>query len=151
MRIFPSFSWLGKCDSRERSESEHQRRVAGATGLQSVVAHRSVFPNGAPLALRANRQHSLRSLLRLRLRCPVLRANHLRFFGRTGNGRKMRSFQKNIYSDGTSMSGAMQTESAMVEKFRIFPQKPTMDQLIILILWHHMHAYMMIRGSVVGF
>ena len=30
-------------------------------------------------------QRSLRSLLRLRLRCPVLRANHLRLFGRTGD------------------------------------------------------------------
>lgn len=49
------------------------------------------------------------------------------------------------------MSGAMQTESAMVEKFRIFPQKPTVDQLIILILWRYMRSHMMIRGSVVGF
>lgn len=39
----------------------------------------------------------------------------------------------------------------MVEEIRIFPQKPTVDQLIILILWRHMHAYMMIRDSVVGF
>ena len=110
---------------------------------------------------------------------PVGEANHLRLFGRTGNApsslrlaslaavrfakqiaslsgqkgnsRKMGFFQKNICSDGTSMSGAMQTESAMVEKFRIFPQKPTVDQLIILILWRYMRSHMMIRGSVVGF
>ena len=30
LRIFPSFSWNGKCDSRERSESEHQRCVIPA-------------------------------------------------------------------------------------------------------------------------
>ncbi len=34
MRIFPSFSWQGKCDSRERSESEHQRCVARVPRLQ---------------------------------------------------------------------------------------------------------------------
>ena len=27
LRIFPSFSWFGKCDSRERSESERRRSV----------------------------------------------------------------------------------------------------------------------------
>ena len=30
LRIFPSFSWSGKCDSRERSESEHRRCVIPA-------------------------------------------------------------------------------------------------------------------------
>ena len=30
MAFFPSFSWSGKCDSRERSESEHQRCVIPA-------------------------------------------------------------------------------------------------------------------------
>ena len=34
MRIFPGFSRLGKCDSRERSESEHQRCVARVPWLQ---------------------------------------------------------------------------------------------------------------------
>ena len=34
MRIFPSFSWNGKCDSRERSESEHRRCVADFPQLQ---------------------------------------------------------------------------------------------------------------------
>ena len=35
MAFFPSFSWLGKCDSRERSESEHQRCVATFAGAHS--------------------------------------------------------------------------------------------------------------------
>ena len=34
LRIFPSFSWNGKCDSRERSESEHRRCVADFPQLQ---------------------------------------------------------------------------------------------------------------------
>ena len=34
LRIFPSFSWNGKCDSRERSESEHRRCVADFPRLQ---------------------------------------------------------------------------------------------------------------------
>ena len=34
LRIFPSFSWSGKCDSRERSESEHRRCVADFPQLQ---------------------------------------------------------------------------------------------------------------------
>ena len=42
MREFPSFSWFG--------------------------THRSVSPSGAPAVCRAERQHSLRSFLRLRLR-----------------------------------------------------------------------------------
>ena len=49
------------------------------------------------------------------------------------------------------MSGAMQAESAMVEEIRIFRQKPTVGQLMILILWRYMRSHMMIRGSVVGF
>ena len=34
LRIFPSFSWTGKCDSRERSESERRRCVADFPRLQ---------------------------------------------------------------------------------------------------------------------
>ena len=36
LRIFPSFSWNGKSDSRERSESEHRRCVASTALLQHV-------------------------------------------------------------------------------------------------------------------
>ena len=39
----------------------------------------------------------------------------------------------------------------MVEEIRIFRQKPTVGQLMILILWRYMRSHMMIRGSVVGF
>ena len=42
LRIFPSFSWSGKCDSRERSESEHRRCVAGfspaSAGVENATA-----------------------------------------------------------------------------------------------------------------
>ena len=34
MAFFPSFSWSGKCDSRERSKSEHRRCVADFPQLQ---------------------------------------------------------------------------------------------------------------------
>ena len=126
LRIFPGFSRLGKCDSRERSESEHRRCVIPANlraaegpmrefpSFSWLGTHRSVLSSGSPAvrrterqrsltltpthfvrccpfcranrltALRAKRQRSLRSLLRLRLRCPVLRANRLWLFGRTG-------------------------------------------------------------------
>ena len=44
LRIFPSFSWNGKCDSRERSESEHRRCVATFAGAHSSACGCAVQP-----------------------------------------------------------------------------------------------------------
>lgn len=63
------------------------------------------------------------------LTAPFCLADHL---GQNGSGRKMRSFQKNIYPDEMLALSVMQTEAAMVEKIRLFPQKPTVDLRMIL-------------------
>ena len=53
-------------------------------GMEFTV---SSLPFGSPEALREKRQRSLRSLLRLRLRCPFFLANRRRLFGKKGNVR----------------------------------------------------------------
>ena len=74
LRIFPGFSRSGKCDSRERSESERRRSVIPICESKSMEGPQPGLPEakrGCNLR-RETCNVRYRSLLRLRLRCPYL-------------------------------------------------------------------------------
>ena len=86
LRIFPGFSRSGKCDSRERSESERQRSVIPICESTSKEGPQPGLPEakrGCNLR-RETCNVRYRSLLRLRLRCPFCQSARRWLSGQKG-------------------------------------------------------------------